>query len=162
MGKIIGLLFCITILFSCKKDKVFLCEGVSMTGNRTEFVGKWRWHKTWVTQWFDLGPDILLIYTPQNQDFEYYFTISEGGEFNGYKNNILVHDFVLSEVQFENFSSTIIHGMRVSLNCTEEEINIARDFPLLGYDSLRLPEYPLNFNDQGNKLYSNTNFFMRE
>jgi len=162
MGKIITILFCAVFLFSCKKDKVFSCDSISMTGERTEFVGKWRWHKTWVTQWFDFGPDNLLNYTPQNQGFEYYFTISESGEFNGYKNNVLVHDFVLTEVQFENFTSTTSHGMRVSLNCTEKEINIARYFPLLGYDSLHLIEYPLNFDDQDNKLYSNTNFFMRE
>ena len=103
MGKVIGLLFCITILFSCKKDKVFLCEGVSMSGDRSVFVGRWRWYKTRVTEWFDVGPDIVYTYTPQNQGFEYFFTMSQDGLYKGYKNNVLVHDLTFSNVDYESF-----------------------------------------------------------
>ena len=162
MGKIIGLLFCITILFSCKKDKVpFPCTGISMLGDRSVFAGKWRWYKTTIEQWFDLGPSIYSDYTPQNQGYSYYFTISEVGVFKGYKNNLLVDDFVLNEVQYEIFSSTTLHGMRISLNCTESQINISID-PSKSVDTLTIPEYPLDFEDESNKLKSLSNYFVRE
>ena len=63
MGKIIILIFCSTVLFSCKKDKT--CAGLTIEGDRTEVLGKWRWYKTRIRQWFDIGSDIFYDYTPK-------------------------------------------------------------------------------------------------
>ena len=116
------MLFCTALLLSCKKDKVPpICTGISMLGDRSVFAGKWRWYKTTIEQWFDLGPSIYSDYTPhtpQSQGFEYYFTISTDGQFKGCKNGQLLDSFILSEIQVENFSSTSWQGINTYKNCT--------------------------------------------
>ncbi|MBL1279745.1 MAG: hypothetical protein COA33_005710 [Fluviicola sp.] len=162
MGKVVAIVFCIGFLFSCKKDKVFSCEGISMSGDRSVFVGKWRWYKTRVEQWFDVGPSIYSDYTPQNQGFEYFFTISEDGLYKGYKNNTLIHNVVLNNVDYETFTGGGVDGMRVNINCTSEQIELLRDTPSSITDSIDQNIYPLNFEDQDNQLRSKYNYFVRE
>ena len=148
---------------SCKKDKVpEPCTGVSMSGERAVFQGKWRWYKTWVTEWFDMGSDIILDYTPQSEGFEYYFTISSDGRYQGYRDGLLVDNFIMSNVQYEYFMSSDRNVMTLDLNCTNEKIRLGINNPITNNDSIDLIEYPFNFNDPANHLYSNINFFVRE
>ncbi len=163
MGKIIGLLFCITILFSCKKDKVpFPCTGISMLGDRSVFIGKWRWYKTTIEQWFDLGPSIYSDYTPQNQGFEYYFTISTNGIYKGYKDGILIENFIMNDVYAESFWSTTRSVMGIMIECSSNQFRLGIDQPLINNDSLDFIEQPYNFDDPINKLRSKINYFVRE
>tara|TARA_R110002072_G_C7958516_1_gene533734 strand:- start:101 stop:592 length:492 start_codon:yes stop_codon:yes gene_type:complete len=163
MGKVIIILFCTTFLFSCKKDKVPIpCTGISMSGDRSVFVGKWRWYKTRVSEWFDIGPDISYEYTPQNQGFNYYFTVSQDGLFKGYRNDTLVHDIILSSVYQELFLGGGVDGMEVFENCSSKIIRFSRYTPSSTLDSIHLFQYPFNFYDEINQMKSNQNYFVRE
>jgi len=163
MGKIITILFCTTILFSCKKEKVpEPCEGVSMSiGDRTFFVGKWRWYKTDIEEWFDIGPSIYSEYTPQNQGFDYFFTISTDGLYKGYKNNVLIHNIVLSNVDSEYFNGVSAHLIQFNVDCSSELISFDNTINL-NNDTVTTAVYPFNFYDEVNQLKSNSNYFRRE
>jgi len=164
MGKVITLLFCLSLLASCKKDKVPPpCSGVSMTGERTLFVGTWHWYRTSVEEWFDIGPSIYYDYTPQTEGFDYYFTISEDGFFKGYRNNVLVEDIVLSEIVGEIFGGQNISAMTFSRNCAEYDMfDIIMQSSNVTQDTIHTREYPLNFDDQENHLKSALNYFVKE
>ena len=164
MGKVITLLFCLSLLASCKKDKVPPpCSGVSMTGERTLFVGTWHWYRTSVEEWFDIGPSIYYDYTPQTEGFDYYFTISEDGLYKGYRNNVLVDDLILSRVKFENFGGVNTSTMRFALNCNELTIfDIVMFSSNVTQDTILTRDYPLNFDDQENHLKSGQNYFVKE
>lgn len=161
MGKVITIVFCIGLLFSCKKDKVFSCEGISMTGDRAFFVGKWRWYKTRVSEWFDLGPDITSEYTPQNQGFDYFFTISQDGIYKGYRNNVLIHNIVFNNVDYEYFNGVSAHLIQFNVDCSSELISFDNTINL-NNDTITTAAYPFNFYDEVNQLKSNSNYFMRE
>ena len=152
------------LLLSCKKDKVPPpCTGVSMTGERTLFVGTWHWYRTSVEEWFDIGPSIYYDYTPQTEGFDYYFTISEDGFFKGYRNDVLVEDIVLSIVEFENFGGVNTNGMRFSLNCDQFDVlGLTMFSSNVTQDTILTREYPLNFDDQENHLKSGQNYFVKE
>jgi len=126
MGKAISFLLMLVFVLSCKKDKVFVCEGVSMSGDRSEFVGNWVWYETLVTEWFDIGPDVLHKYTPQNQGLQYYFVISLDGYYKGYRNDYLVHELRLDQVDFENFNSTSVRSMRFNYDCISNTISFSK------------------------------------
>jgi hypothetical protein len=163
MGKKVIIVLLSTILFfACRKDKVStVCTGISMSGNKEVFVGKWKWYKTYVKEWFDVGTPIYHIYTPITEGFEYYFSISENGIFKGYRNDSLIHEFILDNVDFEGFG-TSVNALTLSVNCSNDEINL-RQIPINATDdSVYLYEYPLNFLDVPNKLESKQNFFVRE
>ena len=162
MGKIITIVFCISLLFSCKKEKVpEPCEGVAMTtGDRDFFVGKWRWYKTSVEQWFDIGPSIYSDYTPQNQGFDYFFTISTDGLYKGYKNNVLIHNIVLSNVDSEFFGVSV-NLIQFNINCTSDLVYFDNSINL-NNDTITTAAYPFNFYDEENQIKSNSNYFMRE
>ena len=164
MGKVITLLFCLSLLASCKKDKVPPpCSGVSMTGERTLFVGTWHWYRTSVEEWFDIGPSIYYDYTPQTEGFDYYFTISEDGFFKGYRNNVLVEDIVLSEIFGEIFGGQNTSGMSFRRNCAEYDMfDIVMQSSNVTEDTIHTREYPLNFDDQENHLKSGQNYFVKE
>ena len=163
MKVIFSILFLAFLLFSCKKDKTPApCAGVSMSGERELFVGKWCWYSTTIEEWFDIGPSNYYDYTPQNQGFEYYFKISNDGLLKGYRNDTLVNTLTLSLVQFENFSGSLTKGMRLSVNCTSDFINLIKYSTNLNNDSIHSFEYPINFNDQENHLISHRNYFVKE
>jgi len=73
------LLFVIGVLVSCKKDQP--CSGIDFSQNDREvFVGKWRWYKSTVTEWLDVGPDVFRDYMPATEGFEYHITLSIDGK----------------------------------------------------------------------------------
>jgi len=162
MGKIITIVFCISLLFSCKKEKVpEPCEGVSMSGDRAFFVGRWKWYKTDIEEWFDIGPSIYSNYTPQNQGFDYFFTISTDGLYKGYKNNTLIHSIVLSNVDYEFFDGASQRIISLNLDCSSEMINLSNTINL-NTDTIHGFSYPFDFYDDVNQIKSSANYFMRE
>jgi len=158
------ILITLLLLLSCKKDKVPPpCSGVSMTGERTLFVGTWHWYETIVEEWFDIGPSINYYYTPQTEGFTYYFTISEDGHFRAYENDLLVEDLILSEVQFEIFGGQNTSGMQLHLNCENTEmLDLTMPSSNVTNDSIWSRRCPLNFDDQENHLKSGPNYFVKE
>jgi hypothetical protein len=167
MGKIVIYVFIAIMLISCAKDKTQVpCTGVEMTGDKSRLVGTWRWYSTRVEQWFDIGPSSFLNYTPVNQIFEYFFTISPIGEFKGYKNDTLVHYFLLSSVQVEHFDSTsvsiVTNVVEFSKDCSNQSTSFYQLSNNHTNDSLFSLTYPLNFNDEENHLISKRNFFVKE
>ena len=163
MGKTISIIFCLAVLFACKKDKVPVpCSGVSMTGERQLFVGTWHWYSTTVEEWFDIGPSIYHDYTPQNQNFEYYFDISQDGIFTAYENGSIKQQFVLGGVDFENLDASIVNVITFNKDCSESLLDIRQSAFNLTDDTIYLLEYPLNFDDQVNHLRTGRNYFVRE
>lgn len=151
------------VAFSCSKDKTKIqCSNVSMTGERSFYVDKWRWYNTVVEQWFDVGPSNYLDYTPQNQGFEYYFTLSINGEYKGYRNDTLIHDFQLTGYPAENYDGSVVDYFRSDLNCTSDEIEFRKWAWYNTQDTIFQFKFPLNFNDEENHLISKMNYFVRE
>lgn len=164
MGKIIVLLsFLIVVLASCKKDTPDLpCSGVDMTQNSREvFVGTWRWYKTTVREWFDVGSDYFHDYTSTTEGFEFYFTISEDGYFKSYRDGILEDQFLLSYVNFE-LDGESSNVLALSIDCTVDEISLDESNLNTFDDSITVDEFPLNFYNSVEKRESVTNFFIRE
>ena len=154
----LGLLF-----FSCNKDKTPTpCTGVEMSGERTLFVGTWHWYSTTVEEWFDVGPSNYFDYNPQNQGFEYYFTVSPQGRFQEYRNDSLVASHILDSVEFEIFNGTNSNNMLLSLDCTSKSIDLRHPVNNLSKDSINTLIYPFNFDDQANHLKSLRNYFVKE
>lgn len=163
MAKIISILLLTLVLFSCKKDKVPPpCIGVSMSGDRELFIGTWRWYNTIVEQWFDIGPSIYHSYTPQNQNFEYYFTISNNAEFKSYRNDILIDNFILSAVDFENLNGTILNVIRFNTDCSTNELPLYQYSSNTTNDSIFTLKLPLDFDDESNHLRTKLNYFVKE
>lgn len=166
MGKkLVYILYIGLVLFSCKKDKVptpVVCSGVSMTGDRELFVGTWRWYNTIVEEWFDIGPSNWLSYNPQNQGFEYYFTISSDGIFKGYRNGILEEEIILSDVSFESFNGPQSEVMSFNTNCTSAIVAFNHWTSNITNDTIISEYYPFNFDDQENHLESKLNYFVKE
>ncbi|MDX2359249.1 MAG: hypothetical protein QNK23_00490 [Crocinitomicaceae bacterium] len=163
MGKAIIFLFSLALLVSCKKDQTpEPCTSVSMAGEREMFVGTWRWYSTVVEEWFDLGPSIQHDYTPQNQGFEYYFVIDVDGTYKGYRDNVLVDDFLLSSIAFEIFGGTNSSGMDLRLDCGSKALELIIYSSNIQNDSLHSPNYPLSFDDQENHLIARQNFFVKQ
>ena len=133
-----------------------------MTGERELFVGKWRWYGTTVMEWFDVGNPIFHNYTPQNQGYEYYCTISTDGIYRGYRNDTLIHDLILSKVDFEIFNGVNTSGMNINLNCLDNLIELNHLSLNLTKDTISIGQYPLNFKDDENHLESLRNFFVKE
>jgi len=151
------------LLVSCKKDKVPPpCMGISMTGDRELFVGKWRWYSTTVEEWFDVGPSNYLNYTPQNQGFEYYFTISFDGLFKGYRNDTLIEQFVLDQVVYESYNGQPVEAIQFTKNCTNTTMDLSHYYINATNDSIWTTLFPINFDDQENHLKSLRNFFVKE
>jgi hypothetical protein len=163
MGKKVIIIFLGTLLFlACKKDQApTVCTGVPMSGNKEIFVGKWRWYKTLVQEWFDVGTPINHTYTPITEGFEYYFSISENGIFKGYRNDSLIHEFILDNVDYENFGASI-NSLSLSMNCSNEELDLYQLPTNSTDDTINTFRFPLNFRDVPNKLESKQNFFVRE
>ncbi|MDX2359248.1 MAG: hypothetical protein QNK23_00485 [Crocinitomicaceae bacterium] len=160
MSKIIGVVFCTLLLFSCKKEQTPApCEGICMSGERDFFVGTWHWYSTTVEEWFDLGSSVYHDYTPVTEGFNYYFTISNDGIYRGYENSTLVHEKILSSVEYENFNTANV--IQLGMNCTGESISLSNAL-YLSSDSIRTVSYPLNFDDQENHLRTLYNYFVRE
>ena len=148
---------------SCKKDKVpEPCTGVTLEGEETVYVGKWQWYKTRIRQWFDIGTDYFYDVTPSSEGFEYYCLISSNGIFEGYRNDTLVDRFILSSIEFEQFTDTIVNGMTFNLDCSVKMLNISHLYPLNNSDSIRIHEYPIKFTDEVAKKQSVINFLVRE
>lgn len=167
MGKTLIFLFVGFLLFSCKKDKTqAICQGVNMEGEKSRFVGTWRWYNTTVEQWFDVGPSIFHNYTPQNQGFEYYFTLSSIGEFKGYRNDTLVQSFLLSNVEAEHYDTSSVNIVtnvaKFLKDCSSEATRLYQLSNNFTNDSIFTLDYPLKFNDEENHLASKRNFFVKE
>lgn len=148
---------------SCKKDKVpEPCTGVTLEGQRASYVGKWRWYKTRISQWFDIGPDYFYDVTPTSEGFEYYFIISNDGLYKGYKNDSLVHVHILSEISHENYDNSSLHYLSCYSDCGNEIVDLTIENANGSLDSLRTRRYPLNFVDNVAKKRSLMNYFVRE
>lgn len=162
--KVIWIILLLALSFtSCKKDKVpEPCVSVSMDGDRDILVGKWRWYNSKIEEWFDIGSSVYHNYNPQNQGFNYHLEILSSGIIKHYKNDTLIRTSIMSEVSYENFTSTIVNGVRVELDCTLEEINFSIKNPQTNQDSSSVLEFPFNFVDNANRLRSLENFFVRE
>src|SRR3989338_5840187 len=153
----------LVLLMSCKKDKVPPpCTGVSMAGDRELFVGKWRWYNTLVEEWFDVGPSNWLSYNPQNQGFEYYFTISADGIFKGYRNDTLIEEFILNKVTFEVYNGQTCDLIEFTKDCSESTIDLTHYYFNTTNDSIWTSLFPFNFDDQENHLESKLNYFVKE
>jgi hypothetical protein len=163
MGKIVGLLICILIVLSCKKDKTpEPCTGISMVGERERFVGKWKWYKTIVQEWFDVGTPIYHDYTPVTEGFDYYFTISSDGLYKGYRNDTLIHDFMMTGEPEEIFNGYPVDVFKAKLDCAEEELEFIHWVWNDQEDTIYQLKYPLNFRDEELQLESKNNYFVRE
>lgn len=161
-SKIVRFIFCMLLLIGCTKDKT--CSSVSMTGERFMFVGKWRWYRTIVEEWFGVGNPYYSYYTPQNQNMNYYFEISLAGEYRGYKDEVLVHSFLLSDVEFEYFGGYPTDGTLLSkLTCSDDEIELGHKYYNTTKDTIYCFQYPFNFDDEQTNYYkkSLTNWFVK-
>lgn len=85
MKSYLSIAIILLLLVSCiKEDYRPECTPMSFTEvQSSNLVGKWRWYKTDIEQWFDVGPSFFYEVTPQSEGFEYYFIISEDGLFKG-------------------------------------------------------------------------------
>ena len=148
---------------SCKKDKVpEPCTGVTLEGEETVYVGKWRWYKTRIRQWFDIGTDYFYDVTPSSEGFEYYCLISSNGIFEGYRNDTLVDKFILSSVDYELFSSSTINGITFLINCETEMLSLSHLNPETNEDTIRIYELPLFYKNDTEKKETIRNYFVRE
>jgi hypothetical protein len=165
MKSILFIALSLILLVACKKDKIPEpeppCTGVTLSGDRSAFVGTWRWYKTVVREWFDIGPDLSHEYTPITEGFEYYITISEDGKFKSYRDGILEDDFILSAVDYEIFVASG-GGMVFKIDCTPNEVGFIYSTLNPQVDSIASPEYPLNFYNEIEKRESKDNYFVRE
>ncbi|MDX2359247.1 MAG: hypothetical protein QNK23_00480 [Crocinitomicaceae bacterium] len=127
--------------------------------SRGDFIGTWRWDKTSVRQWFAIGSDVYLEYTPANQGFEYYCNITADGKYEGYLNSELVHLFTLSDVEWE-IKGQLDNVLALYIDCSQELLGF--DKSNLTNDTIRIQEYPLNFHDEENNLETIRNYFVRE
>lgn len=162
MGKVISVILLSVVVFSCKKDKIpEPCQGISMSGERSFYVGTWHWYSTTVEKWFDIGPSIYHDYTPNTQGYEYHIVISPDGVFKGYKNNSLVTERILSDVHFEYFNGISGHSIQLNMDCQDDLLGFSNALTLSN-DSINTYRFPLDFDDQENHLKSLRNFFVRE
>lgn len=163
MGKILIRILLGLVLLSCNKDKVHEpCKGVEMEGEKSKLIGKWVWYLTIVEEWFDVGPSIYHDYNPQNQGFEYYFTISQDGIFQGYRNDSLIDFILLSSVEFENFQNSPTYAIEFVNNCDIDRTSLYQNSWNTTNDSIFSLQYPLNFNNEVNHLRSKINYFVKE
>jgi hypothetical protein len=162
MKRILPILILAIVILGCKKDKTTPpCTNVSMVGERETFVGKWRWYKTSVREWFDVGPDIFHDYTPTTEGFEYYFIISENGVFKSYRDNVLENDFLMSYANFE-INGEMNNVLTTALNCSSLELSLVESNLNSTDDSVFIYEYPLNFYNEVEQRESKVNYFVRE
>jgi hypothetical protein len=165
MKSILFIALSLILLVACKKDKIPEpeppCTGVTLSGDRSPFVGTWRWYNTVVREWFDIGPDTSHDYTPLTEGFEYYITISQNGEFKSYRDGILEDDFILSAVDYEIFVASG-GGMVFKIDCTPNEVGFVYMTSAEPVDSILCDDYPLNFYNEAEKRESIYNYFVRE
>lgn len=154
------LLMIVLLLAGCKKDHP--CSGIDMTQNSREvFVGKWRWYKTTVREWFDVGPDVFHDYTPVSEGFEYCFILSETGEFVSYRNGIEEMDLILSEVLYEVVGENS-SGLIARFDCSSGQLEFTKLTSNISNDSIKLEQFPLKFYNETEQRESIVNFFVRE
>ncbi|MFT5779635.1 MAG: hypothetical protein ACI837_002594 [Crocinitomicaceae bacterium] len=132
-----------------------------MSADRAVFVGTWRWYKTSVREWFDVGPDQFHEYTTVTEGFDYYFTISTDGNYKGYIDGVLEYDFILNLVDYEIFTEAG-SAMALKTNCSNNEITFGNLTPNPMSDTIHHREYPLNFYNESERRESITNYFVRE
>lgn len=163
MGKIIAIIIASMILLSCKKDQTALpCTAVPMTGERSLFVGTWHWYSTTIEEWFDVGSPIYHDYTPITEEFEYYFTVSMDGKYKGYRNDTLIHDFLLTGQLNEIFNGYPVDRLECKIDCTTNKIDFLHWVWNESNDSIYVLQYPLNFRDEATQRQSLSNYFVRE
>ena len=133
-----------------------------MTGNREVFVGTWRWYETDIERWYDIGNSVFFKWTPDSVGYDYYFTISENGLFKGYRNDTLIHDFILSKVDFEYYFGSNSDVIVLNKNCSDETIGFSHWKTNLSIDTLNTGDLPLNFDDEENHLRSHRNYFVKQ
>jgi len=163
MRQILMFIFLGTVLFSCKKDKVQPpCSGILITGERTKLLGTWRWYKTWVNQTFASGNTYTFDYTPDTEGYNYYFTISKDGIYRGYKDNVLIHEHVMSKKVNENFEHPITQYLETKVDCSDSGLRfIFNNYPQ-NFDTINLWEYPIRFDDEIANKHSKLNFFTKQ
>lgn len=128
----------------------------------SNLVGKWRWYKTDIEQWFDVGPSNFYEVTPQSEGFEYYFIISEDGKFKGYKNDTLVHEWIFNKTSYQNIDGDTMKTITFNLDCTNLKLSFSRLPYSYNLDTLATRSYPIQFDDEQNHLRTHRNYFSRE
>lgn len=99
---------------------------------------------------------------PQNQGFEYYLTITDKGEFRGYRNDSLKVSFLLTEVEFENFQNSSTYAIEFVNDCGSSTTTLYQYAWNTTNDSIFSLRYPFDFDDQENHLRSKINYFVKE
>lgn len=93
-------------------------------------------------------------------------TITEDGHFRGYRNDTLVHDFLLSSTEVEYFddsSPTVVTNVVEFLkDCSNVSISFSQLSNNHTNDSIFTLDFPLNFVDEENQLISRRNFFVKD
>lgn len=165
MRQILMFSFIMLLLPSCKKDKVPKgepCTNVELLVKRSEFVGTWRWQKTWVLQTFASGNTYTFDYTPATEGFDYYCVITADGKFLGYKDSVLVEEKNLTSVFYDDDNGYGDHTLASLLNCSENQLLMTFNYSDTTDDILKIREYPLNFDDPIQKKKTSHNFFKRD
>ena len=163
MRQVLIIVFLGTLLFSCKKDKVPVpCSGIEMIGERSKMVGTWRWYKTWVNQTFASGNTYTFDYTPDSEGFNYYCVISEDGWYKGYRDSVLVHEYLMSSVRFENFKDSNRNDLSAYLDCSMNRIGLGFNEASTNDTVIDVWEYPLRIDDEVTKKHSTLNFFKKQ
>ena len=115
---VIGVVVLFMLMTSCKKETLEqepTCQDINHLGSW--YTGKWIWERTEI-----ITPDSSYQLNPSNS-YEYYFTISEDKIYRGYKNGVLVDNFLISENSHMNYSSTF-QSLKIFENCTNENFSL--------------------------------------
>lgn len=157
------LLLAISFSSCIKEDYPPECQPRELTEiQRSNFGGKWTWQKTVIEQLFDIGPSNFYEVTPQSEEFEYYFVLTDKGEYLGYRNDTLIHEFILNKSTVANIDEQTLAGISFNVDCTNLKLNLSRFPQEYHLDTLFSLVYPINLDDTGNHLRSYANIFTRE
>ncbi len=160
MRQVIVILFLGSLFFSCKKDKVpEPCTNVELTGKRASVVGTWRWYTTRVYQTFTSGT-FPLDYTPVTEGFNYYCVITADGKYKGYKDSVLVDEFSMTSIFYDNNNTIGVYRLAALRNCGEEQLDMTVFSSDSTEDVLALREFPIYIKEPDK--YSTHNRFKRD
>jgi hypothetical protein len=93
-----------------------------------------------------VGPDLYHNYTPATEGFDFYFTLSQNGKFESYRNGLLEDKFVLSSVEYENVGQNF-NLLLLKINCNENEFDLDKLVSNITNDTIRTFYCPINFID---------------
>lgn len=144
---------------SCKKDTLepeLECKAISQLGEW--YTGKWVWHHTTMNT-----PDSSYQLNPSNS-YEYYFTISEDKVYRGYKDGILVDNFLISRDSYMSLSPTS-EFLTIFEDCTNEHFRLIPGMTMGGTlaNSGSNTKYPIDvyYTDSSGTTISYYNIFTK-